>query len=245
MLMLAFVLLMVAPVSADVPSVALSTTASGGDTILVIMVTHQNPTASHRIDQIEVEVTNGSGSATYLVSPPSAPQSVSFTVTFNLGSITEINTIQSRANCNVHGWSDMAILTLNPQANVPSAPRSLQIGPGDRQASLIWQPSADDGGSSVTSYRVYRGISSGAESLLTTLGNVQSFVDTDLINNQTYYYKVSAVNAAGESALSMEVSVTPSVPTSGDTDQTFLIVAGIAGIVIVVALAFLIMKRKK
>lgn len=94
-------------------------------------------------------------------------------------------------------------------------------------------------------YRVYRGSSPNAESLLTTLGNVQSFVDTGLINNQTYYYKVSAVNAAGESILSNEVSVTPSAPTSGGTDQTLLIAAGVAGIVIVVAVALLIMKRRK
>src|SRR5690606_26441091 len=103
----------------------------------------------------------------------------------------------------------------------------------------------DDGGSSVTNYKVYRGSSSGTESLLTTLGNVRSYVDTGLTNNETYYYKVSAVNAAGESALSEEVSVTPNAAASGGGDQTLLIVVGIVGIMVIVSAVYLIMKRKK
>ncbi len=243
--MLAFVSLTFTTVSADVPSHTLSTTASGDYTALVITVTHQDPTTSHRIDQIEVEVTNSTGSATYMVTPPPGLQSVSFAVTYDLGPITELNTIQSRVNCNVHGWSGMETLTLNPQANVPSAPRDLQVSAGDRQASLSWRVPADDGGSSVTNYKVYRGSSNGSENLLTTLGNVQSFVDTGLTNNQTYFYKVSAVNAAGESALSEEVSVTPSTTASSGMDQILLIVAGIIGIMVIASVVLLIMRRRK
>jgi hypothetical protein len=60
---------------------------------------------------------------------------------------------------------------------------------------------------------VYRGTSSGGESLVTaggcaSLGATLSCTDTGLTNGTTYYYKVSAVNAAGESPLSTEVSTT-------------------------------------
>src|SRR5262249_28521499 len=41
-----------------------------------------------------------------------------------------------------------------------------------------------------------------------------SFTDTGLINGQTYFYKVSAVNSAGESAPSSEVQATPNSPPS-------------------------------
>jgi hypothetical protein len=71
----------------------------------------------------------------------------------------------------------------------------------------------------ITAYRVYRGTTSGGESLLTTgscsgLGSVLTCTDTGLTNGQTYFYEVSAVNAIGEGARSPEASATPS-GTSG------------------------------
>jgi len=245
MLLLALVSLWSVPVSADVPIHTLSTTTSGADTVLVITVTHQDPTTSHRIDLIEVEVTNSTGTDTYMVSPPPGLQPVTFTVTFDLGPITELNTIRSRVHCNVHGWSVVETLTLNPQAVVPSSPRDLQVRAGDGQASLTWQVPADDGGSSVTNYVVYRGSSSGNESLLTTLGNVRNYVDTGLNNNETYFYKVSAMNAAGESALSEEVSVIPNLAAPDGMGQTLLIVAGIIVVVIIISAVYLIQTRRK
>lgn len=99
---------------------------------------------------------------------------------------------------------------------VPGAPTGLSRAPGDTAMTLTW--TAPAGASpAVTGYKVYRGTSSGTETLLTTLGNVTTFGDTGLTNGTTYYYKVSAVNAVGEGALSSEVSGTPvasgSLPT--------------------------------
>jgi|SRR5208283_4819832 len=58
---------------------------------------------------------------------------------------------------------------------------------------------------SANSYNVYRGISSGTETLydssLTT-----SYTDKRVAIGVLYYYKVTAVNAAGESARSNEAS---------------------------------------
>src|SRR5262249_56907186 len=61
---------------------------------------------------------------------------------------------------------------------------------------------------------------SGAEALLTTLGNVTSFTDTGLTNGNAYYYKISAVNAAGESSLSNELRAGPAtVPSAAILDS--------------------------
>ena len=58
---------------------------------------------------------------------------------------------------------------------------------------------ASDGGSAITGYNIYRGTASGGETLLTQVGNVTSYTDASVTNGTTYYYKVSAVNAVGES----------------------------------------------
>jgi PKD repeat protein len=106
-------------------------------------------------------------------------------------------------------------VTASPIAGTaPGAPTGLTAAPGNGQVSLSWQAPASNGGVNITSYKVYRGTSSGNETLLTTggcsgLGAVLSCTDTGLTNGQTYYYKVTAVNSIGEGAQSNEASATP------------------------------------
>ena len=80
--------------------------------------------------------------------------------------------------------------------------------PATRHVSLNWTtPSAN--GSPIIGYWLYRSTSSGNETLLGMLGTVNSYTDTGLTNGTTYYYKVSAVSALGESSLSNERSASP------------------------------------
>ncbi|MCE7735408.1 MAG: hypothetical protein GPJ54_11055 [Candidatus Heimdallarchaeota archaeon] len=91
--------------------------------------------------------------------------------------------------------------------NIPSNPQSLIAISGNNVINLTWSASADDGGSSITGYRVYRSTSSGGPySLLADLGVVYSYSDISVINGNTYYYIVRAVNIFGESNDSNEVS---------------------------------------
>jgi fibronectin type 3 domain-containing protein len=96
-----------------------------------------------------------------------------------------------------------------PTATVPSAPQNLQLSSSDQQIVLTWNAPADDGGSAITNYKIYRGTTSGSETYLTTVGNVLTYTDTGLTNGVTYYYQVSAVNSAGEGLKSNEASATP------------------------------------
>ncbi|HXG76135.1 MAG TPA: fibronectin type III domain-containing protein, partial [Gaiellaceae bacterium] len=91
----------------------------------------------------------------------------------------------------------------------PSAPTNPTALAGDGSVSLSWSAPSFDGGSAVTGYRVYRGTVAGGESFLAQTGPSLGYVDGSAVNGQTYWYRVSAVNALGEGPLSGSVSATP------------------------------------
>jgi titin len=78
---------------------------------------------------------------------------------------------------------------------------------------LTWTPPSNDGGSTITGYAIYRRVGTGPESLLTSRpGNETSYIDTAVTNSTMYTYRLAAMNAAGQGALSNAVSVTPVPP---------------------------------
>ncbi|MFW9914323.1 MAG: SBBP repeat-containing protein [Candidatus Thorarchaeota archaeon] len=90
----------------------------------------------------------------------------------------------------------------------PGAPQSLSATPGDNFVELSWAPPLVDGGTTITSYRVYRGTSSGIYALIGVVTTGMSFNDTTVASGTTYYYVVTAINAIGEGVFSSEVSIT-------------------------------------
>jgi uncharacterized delta-60 repeat protein len=90
---------------------------------------------------------------------------------------------------------------------VPRAP-SLSAASGYETVHLQWT-TPYQGASPITGYRIYRRTDSRAEKLLRQVGIVSSFDDDTVANGTRYFYRVSAVNASGEGALSKEVAVTP------------------------------------
>jgi fibronectin type 3 domain-containing protein len=103
-------------------------------------------------------------------------------------------------------------------ATVATAPQSLSATAGNYEVILTWAVPSSDGGASIIGYKLYRGGSSGGESLLATLGTVLTYIDSSVINGATYYYKVSALNSVGEGPQSIEVSATPATTPSSPTN---------------------------
>jgi hypothetical protein len=100
-----------------------------------------------------------------------------------------------------------------PPVEPPSAP-SLTATAGNGSVTLTWTAPSDDGGATVTGYRIYRRIGTGTATVLTTVGNVQTYTNTGLTNGTTYFYQVAAVNSAGAGPPSNEVSATPATTPS-------------------------------
>ncbi len=110
--------------------------------------------------------------------------------------------------------SNEANATPAPAPSVPSAPQALGGVAGNAQVDLTWSAPVSDGGSPITNYTIYRGLSSGGEAFLLQIGNVLTYTDLGLTNGVTYYYQVSAVNAVGEGPLSNEANATPATTPS-------------------------------
>ena len=107
---------------------------------------------------------------------------------------------------NVMGEGPLSgVVSLTPLAP-PSAPRDVQARhveePTSGNVLVTWSAPATDGGRPVVGYKVYRGTVPGSETLVATLGDVLSFKDKGLQRGVVYHYKVTAVNAVGESPLS-------------------------------------------
>jgi len=93
-------------------------------------------------------------------------------------------------------------------AGPPFVPENVTATAGDDQVNVSWSPPADDNGSQVEGYRVYRGDSIGSGSLLEEVTG-SFLVDDEVDIGKFYYYAVSAFNSAGEGPRSAEVSVKP------------------------------------
>jgi hypothetical protein len=111
-------------------------------------------------------------------------------------------------------------LTLIAQTSAPLPPTDLElIAHTDSSITASWTPT-----SGATSYNIYRGTSSGAEAdspIATTTDT--AYTDPNLSPQPVYFYQVTAVNSAGESARSEEEAsrTPPPVGTGGN-------VAGVA-----------------
>ncbi len=91
----------------------------------------------------------------------------------------------------------------------PAAPTGLMATPGNAQVTLSWTAS-----SGATSYSVKRSTTSGSSYSQVALPTTTTYADTTVSNGTDYFYVVSAVNSAGESANSTEVNATPAAPAA-------------------------------
>jgi hypothetical protein len=112
---------------------------------------------------------------------------------------------------------DLSILVSNwgETGSPPTAPAGLSATAGDAEVSLTWSSVSD-----ADTYNIKRSTSSGGSyGTIQTGLTTTNYTDTNLINDTTYYYIVSAVNSHGESANSSQASATPIEGGTGPIDD--------------------------
>ncbi|HUP14459.1 MAG TPA: S8 family serine peptidase [Acidimicrobiia bacterium] len=113
--------------------------------------------------------------------------------------VTAVNDIGEGSRSN-----EVSVIPLAP----PGAPDNVSAATASRGKGVVlsWSEPSLDGGSPVTGYLIYRGISPGEEALLVEVGTVTNYQDRSTSKSVVYYYRISAVNAVGEGDLSPTVS---------------------------------------
>jgi beta-galactosidase len=122
-------------------------------------------------------------------------------------STNQIGSITLTASAAGLGSTNITLST-SSAAVPPNAPTGLLAPPNDQQVTLGWDlvPGA-------LGYNVKRAVTSGGPYTLIASNTADlGWTDTNVSNGTTYYYVVSAVNGAGESPNSTEVSIIPGVP---------------------------------
>ena len=119
-------------------------------------------------------------------------------------SVTATNSVGTGAASN-----SLTATPVAASATQPGAPQNLTASQNrPRGIVLTWSAPTSNGGSAITGYEIFRGTSSGAETLYTSVGNVSKYKDTGTTKGVIYYYRIVAVNAIGTGPFSNEASCT-------------------------------------
>ena len=112
-----------------------------------------------------------------------------------------------------------AVASATPMA----APAGVTAVRGDRQVTLAWQPATG-----ALSYTIYRSLTGTIDSFVEIASGIEglSFVNTDLTNGTTYYYRLRAIGNGGVSALSAKVYATPQPPPPATAPSNFTATPG-------------------
>ena len=128
------------------------------------------------------------------------------------------NVVAMNGYGNSNASDDVSVTTLDL---VPNAPTIGSATPGLNDVTVTWTPPSPNGGTAITIYRVYYGVSSNpATAFVTAAAADNSKVVGGLAAGTRYYFNVVAVNAAGPSMHSNDASATttnlaPNPPTIG------------------------------
>jgi len=96
------------------------------------------------------------------------------------------------------------------EESLPSTPTEVVANSYNGYVRLSWSEPENIGSQEIDSYTIYRGTKPGQVEKYVTGIEDTNYKDNDVTNEQTYYYRLTAVNNKGEGTSSEEVSAKPS-----------------------------------
>lgn len=101
----------VALVYPNVPTMLqISVLKMGNDTLIVLSIDHSDPSSTHYVDAVDIEV-NGELRDIVDLQPQ---VTTLFNYTYDWGVIDVVQSVRARAHCNLHGWSGWTSLETEP-----------------------------------------------------------------------------------------------------------------------------------
>lgn len=134
----------------------------------------------------------------------------------NTGLINGVTYFYTVAGKNMGGEGPRATMVSATPVAPPPTPVDVAAAAGDKAVTLSWTPSAGADG-----YKIYRGTITNRQAstpVATVTGS--PYVDLTVVNGPTYFYKIAAYNAGGDSARSVEVSANPEAPAPPTNPET-------------------------
>ena len=200
--------------SLAVPAAPTNVTSTAGNTTAAVSWTAPSQDGGAPITSYLVTPgINTSEGITYLspVEVTGNPPATGVTVTGLDNGTTYVFTVQA---VNVEGTGASSQSNAVTPGTVPDAPTGVNatLGPVNGDATVVWTPPADNGGSTITSYTVTPYVGSTAEPSLdtTVTGTANSGVVDGLVVGTTYTFNVTATNALGVGPASQQSNqVTP------------------------------------
>jgi len=191
----------------QIPAVPVGLTATAGNGLISLVWTAASGATSYHVKR---STSNGGPYAQV-----GTPSSANYTDSGLTNGTTYYYVVSAVDSAGESGNSVQVSATPAGTTQIPAVPVGLTATAGNAQVSLTWTAS-----SGATSYNVKRSTSSGGP--YTQVGSTTSaaYIDNGLMNGTTYYYVVSAVDSAGESENSEQVSSTPAAPVSADVTIT-------------------------
>src|SRR5260370_5839306 len=182
--------------SSTVPPVPVGLMASAGNAQVSLSWTASNAATLYYVKRS----TTSGGSYAQI----SAPSATSYTDTGLTNGTKYFYVVSAYNSAGQSANSSEVSATPTAPATPPAAPANLQATAGNAQVSLSWTAS-----SGATTYHVKRSTTSASGYTHIPAPAAASYSDSGLTNGTAYYYVVSALNAASESAHSTQVTATP------------------------------------